>query len=327
MPETRQLVGTPHVGLRNFGKTRPLNPGRWATIAVRPGVFSQPVNCGGIEHGPRGGDELNLIENGKNDGRPLVGACLSTAACDRLSPHLLDPTSKGLRMRLKHLLVAALIAVPVVGFAQGRPRMNTSGLSIEVGFGVFPPTGGLRRTAMRGRFGRCRRTRRPVRLQGHLLNPEEVTVLKGKSPSTFMAVGTRSPSTKSARTRLAMRLASSCVRGSTLRLSPIPRTILALGNAANAGASKTILDGHNDVVIISPSGGPHPNNRVWCTPGRLMSAGGQHFLTGIPPGVPPNVVVTATTGQLVTYSFLKTGRYLVICMNRSHFQNGGCSGS
>ena len=26
-------------------------------------------------------------------------------------------------------------------------------------------------------------------------------------------------------------------------------------------------------------------------------------------------------GQLISYRFLKTGRYLVICMNRTHFLN------
>ena len=29
----------------------------------------------------------------------------------------------------------------------------------------------------------------------------------------------------------------------------------------------------------------------------------------------------ASNGQLLTYQFLKTGRYLVICMNRVHFLN------
>jgi len=60
----------------------------------------------------------------------------------------------------------------------------------------------------------------------------------------------------------------------------------------------------------------HPGNRVWSEPGRLMSAGGRQFLNGgtIPAG--PN-----SDGQLVTYRFLKTGRYLVICMNRTHFLN------
>lgn len=30
---------------------------------------------------------------------------------------------------------------------------------------------------------------------------------------------------------------------------------------------------------------------------------------------------TATNGQLITYRFLKTGRYLVLCINRVHFLN------
>jgi hypothetical protein len=60
----------------------------------------------------------------------------------------------------------------------------------------------------------------------------------------------------------------------------------------------------------------HPDNRVWSEPGRLVSAGGQQFLSGgtIPAGPTSN-------GQLVTYRFEKTGRYLVICMNRTHFLN------
>ena len=49
-----------------------------------------------------------------------------------------------------------------------------------------------------------------------------------------------------------------------------------------------------------------------------MSAGGNQFLTGVGAGPPP---VTPTTGQLITYRFLVPGRYLVICMNRSHFMN------
>ena len=47
-----------------------------------------------------------------------------------------------------------------------------------------------------------------------------------------------------------------------------------------------------------------------------MSAGGQQFLNGgtIPAGA-------ASNGQLITYQFLKTGRYLVLCINRVHFLN------
>jgi hypothetical protein len=44
--------------------------------------------------------------------------------------------------------------------------------------------------------------------------------------------------------------------------------------------------------------------------------GGRQFLNGgtVPAG-------PTSDGQLVTYRFLKTGRYLVICMNRTHFLN------
>jgi len=66
-------------------------------------------------------------------------------------------------------------------------------------------------------------------------------------------------------------------------------------------------------VIVSGDGGlNHPNNRVWYEPGRLMSAGGIQFLNG---------GTNADNGQLITYAFLKTGRYLVISMNRTHFLN------
>jgi hypothetical protein len=84
-------------------------------------------------------------------------------------------------------------------------------------------------------------------------------------------------------------------------------------DAANAAANHVIADGHGDVVIVSGLGGTtHPSNRVWYEPGRLMSAGGQQFLNG---------GTTADNGQLITYAFLKTGRYLVICINRTHLLN------
>ena len=90
-------------------------------------------------------------------------------------------------------------------------------------------------------------------------------------------------------------------------------------NGPNANAAHNIADGHGDVVIaVSPNSTKlHPDNRVWSEPGRLMSAGGVQFLNGgtVPAGTGP------TGGQLVTYRFLKTGRYLVICINRSHFLN------
>ena len=87
---------------------------------------------------------------------------------------------------------------------------------------------------------------------------------------------------------------------------------------ANAAAPHEISDGHNDVVIEVQQNvtNAHPDNRVWSPEDRLMSAGGRQFLNGgtIPAG-------PTSDGQLITYRFLKNGRYLVICMNRTHFLN------
>lgn len=89
-------------------------------------------------------------------------------------------------------------------------------------------------------------------------------------------------------------------------------------SAVNANAQHIIPDGRGDIVIVASANvtNVHPDNRVWYTPGRRMSAGGQQFLNAgtIPAGPTSN-------GQLLTYRFLKTGRYLVICMNRTHFLN------
>ena len=228
-------------------------------------------------------------------------------------------------MRLPPLLVAAVMAVPVVGFAQkgDLTHQHPAAPSAEVGFGVFPPFAGFEGPGCSTTAGVIGSPGDPCAYKGHLLNPEEVTVLKGGEvtfhiPGGGHAIAIYEVSKDTTRDEIGQALCPGfdpkTIFDPTLHTCPG-------GNATNANASNTVLDGHGDVVIVSPPGGAHPNNRVWYEPGRLMSAGGQHFLTGIPPGVPPAVPVTATTGQLVTYSFLKTGRYLVICINRSHFQN------
>lgn len=86
-------------------------------------------------------------------------------------------------------------------------------------------------------------------------------------------------------------------------------------SAANANARHVVLDGKDDVVLVAETNvtNAHPDNRVWSPPGRLTSAGGQVFLNG--------GSATAPLGQLLTFRFLKSGRYVVICMNRVHFLN------
>ncbi len=87
---------------------------------------------------------------------------------------------------------------------------------------------------------------------------------------------------------------------------------------SNANALHVINGGNGDTVIVASANvtNVYPDDRVWYEPGVLMTAGGQQFLNGgtLPAGPDSN-------GQVVNFRFLKPGRYLVICMNRSHFLN------
>jgi hypothetical protein len=72
----------------------------------------------------------------------------------------------------------------------------------------------------------------------------------------------------------------------------------------------TVTDGNGNVIM--ETGTNPPLNRIASGPGQMFSAGEGVFLTGS----------TATAvGTEVRYRFEKSGRYLVICINRSHFTN------
>ena len=97
-----------------------------------------------------------------------------------------------------------------------------------------------------------------------------------------------------------------------------PSLLLCNLSLANANARHVVTDGKGDVVLVAQENltNAHPDNRVWSEGGRLMSTGGQQFLNGGTVAAGPT-----SNGQLITYAFLKPGRYLVICMNRVHFLN------
>lgn len=88
-----------------------------------------------------------------------------------------------------------------------------------------------------------------------------------------------------------------------------------LGLGGNANVPRTLVDAKDDVVLVVPANdNTYPTtNRVWSVPGRLMSANAPAFLAG--------GTAAAPAGEILTYRFLKTGRYLVLCANRSHFFN------
>lgn len=219
-------------------------------------------------------------------------------------------------MRVSSLLVAlALVTLPASStFAQNHGNRHAPA-DAAVDFGILP-------TAPLGpppclQVGAIGGPADPCSYKLHVLTPEETTIRKG-GQVTFQIHG-------GGHAFAIYRVDEDTTRdqiGQFLCAGVDPATVSdpALLNcnlsATNANAAHVVADADGDVVIDVPANvtNTHPTNRVWSEPGRLMSAGGQQFLNGgtIPAGATSN-------GQLITYRFLKGGRYLVICMNRVHF--------
>ena len=241
---------------------------------------------------------------------------------------------------LKALLVVVAIAVPSALIAQqntghggGGDRDNPSapatahvdfGILSAVPLGPAPCFQGLTPTTQPGGPGD------PCAYKIHVLTPEETLIRKGGEVTFQIHAGGHAMAIyrvdkDTTRDEVGQYLCAGDDPADFhgfLDLHPCPTV-----GAANAAAAHEIKDGDGDVVIVAaanptPAGqvAVHPHNRVWSPEGRLMSAGGVQFLNGgaLPLGATGK---GATGGQLVTYRFLKTGRYLVICMNRGHFLN------
>ena len=209
------------------------------------------------------------------------------------------------------LVVTAVVTLPILLFAQH------SVPNAAVDFGVLPtgplgPPPCLQAGAIGGPADPCS-------YKIHHLAPEEVTIFKG-GQVTFQIHGgghgfaIYEVSKNTTRNEVGQFLCPGQDPGTITDPVLHPCNLLA----ADANAQHIVPDGKGDVVLVASPNvtNVHPHNRVWSEPGRLMSAGGIQFLNGgtIPAGPTSN-------GQLVTYRFLKTGRYLVICMNRTHFLN------
>lgn len=224
-------------------------------------------------------------------------------------------------------IVAAAVSLPAIGRAQKGDLTHEHAASQDaaVDFGVLQPkdsSGNLVPIAGTG----CAQAQAaiggpadPCAYKNHHLTPEESTILKG-GEVTFQihggghAMAIYEVSKNTTRDEIGQFL---CAGTDPATIAEPTQHVCNL-LAANANAAHNIADGKGDVVIaVAPNvTNAHPDNRVWYTPGRLMSAGGRQFLNGgtIPAGA-------NSDGQLVTYRFLKTGRYLVICMNRTHSLN------
>lgn len=228
-----------------------------------------------------------------------------------------------MRFRLA-LIAAAVAAAPLISLAQNgdlthqQPAMPDA----HVDFGVLPlaPIGPADQKCLQG--AGIGGPTDPCSFHLHHLTPEEVTVEKGGEVTFQIHGGGHALSI--------LEVSKNTTRddiGQLLCAGQDPSTITntadhACNLSAQANNQHVILDGKGNVVIVASTNpnppGAHPDNRVWYPSGRLMSAGGVQFLNG---GTTDATGTSGTGGQLVTYRFLKTGRYLVHCMNRTHFLN------
>ena len=223
-------------------------------------------------------------------------------------------------MRMKGLFVAlALAGAPALAAAQHAHAPADAAVDFGVSptslTGVLVPIGPppcLQTGAIGGPADPCS-------YKLHVLTPEETSVAKG-GEVTFQIHGgghgfaIYKVSKDTTRAELGQFLCA----GTDPATVANPDDHVCNLSAANANATHIVMDGSGDVVLVAQTNvtNAHPDNRVWSEPGRLMSAGGIQFLNGgtIPAGPTSN-------GQLLTYRFEKTGRYLVLCMNRVHFLN------
>ena len=234
------------------------------------------------------------------------------------------------QFKLKTLLVAAVMAVPSASIAQqrqghGHGDKPQAPATAFVHFGILPtgplgpaPCGQGTETPPIAPGGPTD----PCAYKLHVLTPEEALVSKG-GEVTFQFHG-------GGHAMAIYRVDKDTERdavGQFLCAGDDPADFHAAtdthpcptAGAANANAVHEVKDGDGEVVIVASANvtNVHPDNRVWSPEGRLMSAGGVQFMNGGTAATGTG----ATGGQLTTYRFLKPGRYLVICMNRSHFLN------
>ena len=217
---------------------------------------------------------------------------------------------------------ALLFALPLVGSAQKADQKQKAPAETQVGFGVLP-TGPLG-TAAEGclQTGGIGGPADPCSYRLHHLTPEEATVAKGGEVTFEVHGGGHAPALyRVSKDTTRNDLGQFLCPGDDPEHIADPHDHTCNLSPTNPNAAHIIKDGDGDVVIVAAANpdnaNTHPLNRVWSPPGRLMSMGGKQFVNGgtVPAAGQPS------NGTLITYRFLKTGRYLVICMNRTHFLN------
>jgi hypothetical protein len=229
------------------------------------------------------------------------------------------------QMHSKRVLIGAvfatLVALPLVGWANKGDKNDNKNKPVAttdaaVDFGVLPlaPLGSAADgCAQVAPFGG---PADPCAYKLHHLTPEEVTIKKGGLVTFQVHGGGHAPaiyevSKNTTRNDLGQFLCAGTdpEHAATPAAHPCP--------VGNPNAAHVILDGKGDIVIVAEANPVGLNAaRVSFEPGRLMSNGGIQFSNGGTIAAGPG-----SNGELVSYRFLKNGRYLVMCMNRAHFLN------
>jgi hypothetical protein len=213
-------------------------------------------------------------------------------------------------------LAAGVTMLPASAWAQHHDLTHAQPATTEafVDFGIVStvPLGPLpcRQTAPFGLAAGA--TADPCVHKAHVLDHPEVTVLKGGQVTFSVhngghAIAIYEVSKDTTREDIGRQV---CPGPDPHTLQP-DQHVCPPSSTLNANAPHLVTDGKGDVVLdVSATDTTPPQTFLSSTPGRLMAAGGV-ALNGNPP----------PAGHVVSYRFLKTGRYLVICMNRTHFLN------
>jgi len=232
--------------------------------------------------------------------------------------------------------LAMAVALPVIGRAHDKDKDNKAPMDAVVQFAHLvspaPAAGSLAGTLT------------------HFLNPDDVTIAKGGTVTFVINNGGHGLAIypvdkKTTRDDIAEDLCQG--PAGTAESDRAARFTVCGGPQANLNYD--ITDAKGDLIIRSGTNvqSPRlddPTNRLLGTSGRvrtcgpgeseptcdssvLAANGAGGFLTGnvigIPasPGPPPVAAVAQAIGNRIVYRFNKTGRYLVICMNRAHSLN------
>jgi hypothetical protein len=173
----------------------------------------------------------------------------------------------------------------------------------------------------------------------HLLDPDDVTINKGGTVTFVVNGGGHGVAIYPVAKKTTREdIAADLCQGGTNEADRLGRSLVCNGTVVTTSGivgtqnlAYTVTDGTNDVVVLVPTNtaaAPNPRvddmtNRLIATSGGIPGDGTANpagaFLTGTAPAVAPATGFTA--GNRIQYRFLKTGRYLVICMNRSHYLN------